>query len=110
VLGALGHTYALSGQRTEALQVLDRSRDLSGQTYVSSNAVALVHAGIGEQARALEWLRKACRERARHLVYLKLDPELYPLGDNPRFRDLLRRMKFPGERPEGRLTKRPAAR
>jgi tetratricopeptide (TPR) repeat protein len=95
VLGPLGHAYAMSGQRAEALRLLDQLEELAGQKYVSSYAIALIHVGLGEKERALERLRQAYRERAGHLVYLKVDPYLDALRDHPSFGNLLRRMKFP---------------
>jgi serine/threonine-protein kinase len=95
VLGALGHAYAMAAERAKALQLLDQLKELSQQKYVSSYEMALVHVGLGEKDRALEWLQQAYRERAGHLVYLKVDPNLDPLRDHPSFSNLLQRMKFP---------------
>ncbi len=49
--------------------------------------------GNGEQA--LTWLDRAVKERDTYALYLKVDPRLDPLRDDPRFQSLLRRMTLP---------------
>ncbi len=39
-----------------------------------------------------EWLDQAAAERAFHLIYLKVWPELDPLRPDPRFKALIRRL------------------
>ncbi len=50
--------------------------------------------GLGEKDRAFEWLEKAYEERSDLLVYLKVEPRLDSLRGDPRFADLLRRMRL----------------
>lgn len=50
--------------------------------------------GLGEKDRAFEWQEKAYEERV-FLHHLKVWPLWDPLRDDPRFRDLLRRMNYP---------------
>jgi DNA-binding SARP family transcriptional activator len=88
----LGHAYAVSGRRKEALKVLDELRELSEQRYVSSYRVAAIHLGLGETERAFEWLERAVEEHDAWLVWLKVDPVLDALRPDPRFADLLRRV------------------
>ena len=94
-LVALGHAYAVSGKRREALQVLQELRRLSEKSYVSPYAIAVIHTGLGEKEQALQWLQKAYEVRAGYLIYSNVDPQLDPLRSDPRFQDLLRRMNFP---------------
>jgi hypothetical protein len=51
--------------------------------------------GLGDKDRAFEWLEKAYEERAGRLVYLKVLRAFDPLRSDPRFEDLVRRLKFP---------------
>jgi TolB-like protein/Flp pilus assembly protein TadD len=88
----LGHAYAVSGRRTEALKVLDELNELSKRRYVSSYRVAAIHLGLGETERAFEWLERAVEERDAWLVWLKVDPVLDALRADPRFADLVRRV------------------
>lgn len=50
--------------------------------------------GLGDHDRAFEWLEKGFEERAALLVTLKVDPVFDPLRGDPRFTDLIRRMRL----------------
>ena len=54
----------------------------------------MIYAGLGDKDQALKWLQEAYEERAGWLVYLNVDPRYDSLRSDPRFTDLLRRMKF----------------
>jgi TolB-like protein/DNA-binding winged helix-turn-helix (wHTH) protein/Tfp pilus assembly protein PilF len=94
-VGALGHAYAASGNKAEALRVLRRLREQSNIVYVSSFSRAMVYTGLGEKELAFTWLQSAFEERDPGLMNLMVDPQLDPLRSDPRFQDLLRRMNFP---------------
>ena len=92
-----GYAYAASGQKDQALKVIDALRELSKQkeTYVSSYHVALIYTALGQRNQAFEWLENAYRERSDLLVYLKVDSRLNSLRSDPRFADLMRRVGLP---------------
>jgi tetratricopeptide (TPR) repeat protein len=92
---SLGHAYASSGNRVEAQRVLAELKDLSQHRYISSYGVATIYAALGEIDQAFQWLEKACDERNTELVFLKVDPKLDPLRDDPRFDELVRRVRIP---------------
>ncbi len=68
---------------------------LSRERYVLPFGIAVVHAGLGQTGKALDWLERACEERNGWMVYLNVEPRLDPLRSKPRFAKLLERMKFP---------------
>jgi serine/threonine-protein kinase len=88
----LGRAYALAGRDDEARKVLGELMKASERTYVSSLDIAIIHTALGEYDRAFDWLARAYEERADHLPYLKVNPRLDPLRQEPRFQDLLQRM------------------
>ena len=94
-LAALGHAYAVSGNRAHARTVLDQLRALASQKYVSPYRLSAIHVALGEVRQAFEWLERACEEKSHWLVFLKVDPVFDPLRSDPRFQDLLRRVRFP---------------
>jgi len=92
VLAALGHAYAVSGQRTESLRILEELRRLSTERYVSAYGPAIIYVGLGEKSNALKSLEKAYQEHSSLLALSKVDPRLDPLRSEPRFETLLRRI------------------
>jgi len=95
-LWSLGHAYGVAGMAGKAEGVLQRLHDMAGERYVLPFGIALVHAGLGQADRAIDWLEKAYDERNGWMVYLRVEPRLDPLRSHPRFRALLGRMNFPG--------------
>ena len=93
MLGSLGHTYAVSGRTDEAQAVLTSLRDESRQN-VPALTFAFIHAGLGENDAAFEWLDRAYAERFGWLIFLNVDPKLDNLRPDPRFTDLLRRLRL----------------
>lgn len=74
--------------RREAL-ALDESE------AVSSYHVALVFLGIGEHDAFFEWLERARRERSTWMVWFHVSPSLHAVREDPRFREMARRMRLP---------------
>ncbi len=92
----LGHAYAVSGRRGEALAVIDQLNDLSKQRYVSPCRMAAIYAGLGEKEQAFAWLDRAYEERDGWLVWLNLDPVLDPVRSDKRFKRLLKKVGLAG--------------
>jgi serine/threonine-protein kinase len=90
----LGNAYAVAGKRAEAEQVLDKLKELAKQRYVSPNAFAVIYMGLGDKDQAFEWLEKTFEARPDNLYFLKVSPQYDGLRSDPRFTDLLRRMKL----------------
>ena len=67
---------------------------MSKQAYVSSYDLAILYVGLGDKDRALEQLHKAYEERAGFIIYLNVEPLFDPLRSDPRFAELVRKMKF----------------
>ena len=93
--GALGHAYAVAGQRGKALQVLGELQARSDSSYVSPFDIATIYAGLGDRTKTFDYLEKAYQARVPYLVYLAVDPHFDALHGDPRFRDLVRRIGLP---------------
>lgn len=91
-MAQLGRAYALAGRFAEARQTLDQLMEASKVSYVSALDIAIIHAALGEIDTALDWMDRAFEERSDHLPYIRVNPRLDILRDQPRFRDLLQRM------------------
>jgi len=92
---ALAHTYRMSGRAKEALQVLDDLTKLAKHRYVAPHFLAGIYIGLGENERAIDYLKKSYEEHSHWLIYLHIDPSMDALRSNPRFQDLLRRVGLP---------------
>jgi TolB-like protein/DNA-binding winged helix-turn-helix (wHTH) protein/Tfp pilus assembly protein PilF len=95
VLASCGDVYGLAGRRQDALALLDRLKKISGQGYVDPYNLAWLYDGLGDNNHTIEWLERAYRERSASLYGLRIETWSGPLRTDPRFQDLLRRMKFP---------------
>ena len=95
VIGSLGHVYALSGHRAQALNAVEMLQRLARYKYVSPYDFAVIYAGLGEQENALLWLENAYDDRCGWLaLWLKVDPRFDSLRTDLRFQKLLRRIGF----------------
>ena len=94
VKGSLGHLYAISGRQTEARSLLTELTKEAGGGEVAFFA-ALICAGLDDKDAALTWLEQAVEERSGSVRYLKIDPRLAKLRDEPRYRRLMERVGLP---------------
>ena len=93
---AMSKAYATSGyQGALRTWAEDWAEDVERGEMVQPSSVAMIYSRLGEKEKALEWLEKAFQQRARGLVYVRVEPQLDPLRSDPRFQNLLRRMDFP---------------
>jgi tetratricopeptide (TPR) repeat protein len=89
-----GYLYGVSGRRREAVAILAALEERSRNQYVSPQHFAIVHLGLGHKEEAFALLEKAYEERAFEV--LGFSGLLFDrLSDDPRFQDLLRRMRLP---------------
>ena len=93
--GFLGFCLAKSGQRAEAIKVLNELKQESSERYVQSYAFALIYIGLGQKEDALAALEKEVSDRSPNAIFCAVYPELDELRSEPRFKDLLKRMNLP---------------
>jgi len=63
---------------------------------LSPYVAATYHVQLGEKDKAFAELDKAFENREFLLLYIKIDPRIDALRDDPRYQELVRRMRFPG--------------
>jgi eukaryotic-like serine/threonine-protein kinase len=95
VTSGLGWVYAVSGKRADALKTVKELKDLSSHAYVDPYNVAVIYAGLGDQDEVFRWLEKGYAQRSSGMPYLTSDPFWSEMHSDPRYADLLRRMKLP---------------
>ncbi|HEY6210518.1 MAG TPA: hypothetical protein VIW28_15760, partial [Gemmatimonadales bacterium] len=91
--GLLGYTYARCGRRAQGLAELARLRaEARKGRYVSHYSLAMIHAGLGDNERALAELDSAYVERPWPMFTLRVDPTFDGLRAEPRFGRLLKKV------------------
>ncbi len=90
VLDIVGYAYAKTGREKEARNVIQTLRESK-----QFSEAAFVNVGLGDIENAFADLDKAIQVRAVGAASLKVDPLWDPLRDDPRYRNLLRRMNMP---------------
>jgi TolB-like protein/Tfp pilus assembly protein PilF len=94
-LGHLGNVYGRMGKPEEARAILPKLVDRIAKDGLGRYEIALIYAGLGEKAQAVAWLEKALAAHDKGMTYLKIDPCVDPLRDDPRFWDLMRTVGLP---------------
>ena len=89
----LGWLLAISGRRRDA-EVLLRELESRHGEYVSPVAFAILHIGLGNVQEALDWTERAFAERRGWLAYVNVNPMFDPLRQEPRFAELVRKMRL----------------
>jgi tetratricopeptide (TPR) repeat protein len=88
-----GYILGMTGRKDEAramLAELESPRD----RFVSEYTVAQIYLGLGDRAKALDHLEKAFEQKEALIVFLKVEPKWDALRSEPRFVDLLDRLKL----------------
>jgi tetratricopeptide (TPR) repeat protein len=85
----LARCYALSHRQADARQILDTLVKASEERYVSSAEIAAVYAALNDDTASIEWLNKACAERASALIYINIDPVYDHMRRDPRFQKVV---------------------
>jgi len=91
----LGCDFAASGQRDEALKILDKLNQLSNEMYVSPFCLFIIYLGLDEKDKLFDYLEKTYVERAPLLTYINTTPLFDSISDDPRFKALLKKMGLP---------------
>jgi tetratricopeptide (TPR) repeat protein len=98
VLALLGQAYAKLGQRDKALKILAQLPQIAAHRYVPSYSFALLHMALGEKDKAIECLERSYQDGAGlDVIFLKVDPMLDPLQQEPRFQALVQKVFAPKE-------------
>lgn len=81
------------GSRKKAKE-LGQAFEKTGIANEDPSALAWIYAPLGEKELALNALEKGLETPSLYLVFLKVDPMLDSLRDDPRFKTLLKKVGF----------------
>ncbi len=90
----LGYAYGVTGDRERAMAAIEELKRTSLQGYVPPFNLAIVYLGLGDRARALDYLERAYDADSQWMIYLRGDRIFDPLRSEPRFAALMRKLRF----------------
>jgi len=94
---ALARTYAQAGRPDEARKMV--AECLAGEPKPAGAwegwFLGEVYAALGEKDEAFHWLDEAVKERMTFIPWMRQNPAYASLRSDPRFEELVRRMKLP---------------
>ncbi len=89
-----GYMEARRGRRAETERLLVELEQLSSEGYISPVAFVLLHVALGDPDAVFQWLDRCYEERRGWLAYLRVEPKLETVRNDPRFDSLVTRMGF----------------
>ncbi len=90
LISALGYAYGQAGKTQEAQKILNKLEDLSKERYVSPFEFAVVYNGLGKIDLAFDYLEKALAIHESRIIWLRIDPKMKALKDNPKFNEIIK--------------------
>lgn len=91
-LGFWGYALATAGKRDEALAVVRELEQKYAAKEMDGVRIASVYLGLGDKDKAFEWLEKDFQARRPTLMEMCLELEFRSVRQDPRYRDLRKRM------------------
>ena len=89
-----GYANARAGRRAEAEQIVAKMKEAAKTYYIRPYYVACIWAALGEKDKAFAELERSFEEKDCYIPRMKVDPFLDTLRDDPRFDQLLKRLKL----------------
>jgi len=94
-LGDLGYVYAAVGKRAEAVDKIKELEEKYTRKEAIGQYIAAVYVGLGDKDKAFEWLEKDFQARNGKLAEIRWEIQFETLRDDPRFKDLIKRLGLP---------------
>jgi TolB-like protein/Tfp pilus assembly protein PilF len=97
-LGDLGFVYGSVGQKEKARAIIRELEAKWAERKAGAINIAMVYAGLGEKDAVFEWLEKEFDARGSTLQQIGWMIEFESVREDPRLKDMLRRMNLPEPR------------
>jgi len=94
-LTEMAYSLAVAGRREEARQILLRLEKRSGSAFVPAYNLAIIHLALHEEEAAMKYMEQAYQNRDWALLVLAVEPRLDPLRRDPRFQEILTKLRLP---------------
>ena len=90
-----GVAYAKAGRRDKAEEMIGKFHEIAKTQYVPTCRFAAIYGALGDKDKAFAELNKAFEARDWELFRMNVDPYWTLLRDDPRFKDLVKRLNLP---------------
>jgi TolB-like protein len=90
----VAYAHGMAGDRPGAMAALGELKGMSPRGEVAPFNMAVLHLGLGDHARAIDYLEQAYAANSQQVFWLNVDPLWNPLRSEPRFIALLKRLNF----------------
>ncbi len=87
--------YAKAGRPEKAEEMISKYRQIAKTQYVPTCRIASIYAALGDKGKAFGELQKAFEVRDWELFRLNVEPYFSSLRDDPRFKEMLKRLNLP---------------
>ena len=95
-LANLAYAQGVNGNKVEAQKIIDNLLEKSKNTYVAPYYLAIAYAGLDDNEQVFKQLERAYADKSDSLVlYVTADPQMNNTRNDPRYKDLLKRMGLP---------------
>ncbi len=94
-IALLGFCYGKAGMPEKAREMLQRLDRMAARGYISPYQRAIIYAGLGDKEQVFTELAKAFAENSIWLIWLKVDLPFRNLRDEPRFKEMVKKLNFP---------------
>ncbi len=92
---AIAMTYALQGNRDDALRILGELNRRAEKSYVSPFLLADIYISLGNKEQALAMLENAEQEHSADMVFLATAPEFASIARDSRYEEIVVRVGLP---------------
>lgn len=90
-----GIAYAKAGRPDKAQEMISKFREIGKTEYVPACRIASIYGALADKDKAFDELQKAFEVRDWELYRSNVDPYFSSLRDDPRFKEMLKRLNLP---------------
>jgi tetratricopeptide (TPR) repeat protein len=96
LLSELAHAYASNGEEDKARRILDelKRRENEEHEFVDPYVYAIIYVGLNDNDKVFRQLQRAYEIKSPALPSMNTEPKLAHLRDDPRFQEMIRRLRF----------------
>ena len=91
----LGHALGQAGEIELAKQMADYYTIAANENYLPPCQRSFIHIAIGEHEMAIDLLEQAFNQQSWFLIFIQIEHWYDPIRDDPRFIEIMSKMKFP---------------